>query len=127
MINPGELIFCVDYKNVPINPFPRNIAHRDHVWHRASDIWVVDPSRKNVLCHRRSANKDTHPSLFDSTFGGHLLADETPDKNAERELAEEIGVRVDHSCLNFVGIVPLIKQFEYQIVTYISCQMISRH
>lgn len=114
MINPTELIFCVDKENNPIEPLPRHIAHRDHIWHRTTDIWVTNSSHTKILCHKRSANKDTHPSLLDSTFGGHLLAGDTPEQNAERELSEEIGILVDHSCLRFVGIIPFIKQFEYQ-------------
>jgi isopentenyldiphosphate isomerase len=114
MINPSELIFCVDEKNNPIQSLPRTIAHRNHIWHRTTDIWVTNPSRAQILCHKRSAKKDAYPSLFDPTFGGHLLAEDTPQQNAERELSEEIGIQVDRVCLRFIGIIPLVKQFEYQ-------------
>ncbi len=114
MINPSELIFCVDEENTAIQPLPRHIAHRDRIWHRTTDIWVMNPSQTQILCHKRSEKKDTYPSLFDSTFGGHILADETPEKNAERELSEEIGITVDNTYLRFVSIIPLKKIFEYQ-------------
>jgi isopentenyldiphosphate isomerase len=114
MINPSELIFCVDEKNNPIQSLPRNIAHRDHIWHRTTDIWVRNPTGTKILCHKRSAKKDADPSLFDSTFGGHLLAEETPEQNAQRELTEELGIVIDTTCLRFVSIIPLIEQFEYQ-------------
>ncbi len=114
MINPDELIFCVDEQNNPIQPLPLSVAHRDHIWHRSTDIWVTNPLHTQVLCHKRSAKKDTHPSLLDSTFGGHLLAEETPEQNTVRELSEEIGIGVDTTCLNFVSIIPLTEQFEYQ-------------
>lgn len=114
MINPDELLFCVDVSNHPTHPHPRSIVHSDHIWHRTTEIWVTNPSYTQVLCHKRSAKKDTHPSLLDPTFGGHILSRETPEQNAERELSEEMGIIIDTTCLQFVSTVKYKEQFEYE-------------
>lgn len=113
----------MDEENNPICALSRSTAHRDKIWHRTTDIWVTDASHAKILCHKRSAKKDTHPNLFDSTFGGHLLAGENPEQSAARELEEEMRIRVDHSCLQYVEIVRLVDQHEYEYRYSYQCKV----
>ncbi|MEX2028301.1 MAG: NUDIX domain-containing protein, partial [Candidatus Curtissbacteria bacterium] len=75
MINSQELIFMVDENNNPVSPLAREIAHGQGLWHRSCDIWVVN-SKGEILCQRRSMKKDVKPGLWESYFGGHVLAGE---------------------------------------------------
>ena len=54
---------------------------------------VVRSSAGDVLVHRRAAWKDIYPSRWDVAAGGVLQAGEGWEVAAERELAEELGVR----------------------------------
>jgi isopentenyldiphosphate isomerase len=48
-----------------------------------------------VLLQKRSMLKDLSPGLWDSSCSGHLDSGEDYDAAARRELAEEIGVRLE--------------------------------
>lgn len=104
MINKNELIFAVDENNNPIEPVERQKAHADGIWHRTTNIVVIN-SKDDILCHKRSILKDTGPGLWDSCFGGHLLAGEDSLINAQEELNEEVGLDVNPKDLEFLGIV----------------------
>lgn len=61
--------------------------------HRAVFVAVLDDDGR-LLVHRRSADKDLWPGWWDVCVGGVLTAGEGWVAGAERELAEELGVRV---------------------------------
>lgn len=96
MINPQESLFVVDENNNPIEPLPRNTAHKKNAWHRTTGIWVVNDN-KQILCQKRSMQKDQHPGEWEAYFGGHLGPNEDSTESAVRELSEELGqsIRVD--------------------------------
>jgi 8-oxo-dGTP pyrophosphatase MutT (NUDIX family) len=71
---------------------PRWRVRRDNLPHAATGVLVRRPTGE-VLVHRRAAAKDLWPGAEDCAFGGVVLAGETPDEAAHRELAEEAGVR----------------------------------
>jgi isopentenyldiphosphate isomerase len=70
---------------------PRSHVRRENLPHAATCVVVRRPDGR-VLVHRRSAGKDLWPGLLDCAIGGVVLAGETPEHTATRELAEEIGV-----------------------------------
>jgi isopentenyl-diphosphate delta-isomerase type 1 len=70
----------------------RREVHARGWWHRAVHVLVFDPPGR-VLLQKRSLLKDLSPGLWDSSCSGHLDAGEDYDAAAQRELAEEIGVR----------------------------------
>ena len=70
---------------------PRSRVRRENLPHAAAFV-VVRRSDGRVLVHRRSAGKDLWPALLDCANGGVVLAGETPERAARRELAEEVGV-----------------------------------
>lgn len=92
MINPKELLFTVDENNQPIQPVARSTAHKNGVWHRSANVWVL--SGDKVLCQKRSAQKDTNPGKWEACFGGHLGPEDTYLTAAKRETAEELGIQV---------------------------------
>ncbi len=69
MINKEELIFAVDENNNPIEPISRENAHKNGIWHRISDIWIIN-KKKQVLVQKRSALKDTNPGKWEAFVGG---------------------------------------------------------
>ena len=62
--------------------------------HRCTFV-VVRSTAAEVLIHRRSEHKDMWPGRWDLTCGGVVAAGEAWDDAAQRELAEELGVRGD--------------------------------
>jgi isopentenyldiphosphate isomerase len=101
MINKDEIIFAVDKNNQPIGPVARKKAHAEGIWHRTSDVVVVN-SKKEILCNKRSMHKDNSPGKWDVYFGGHVSAGTEPLECAIRELEEETGLMASESDLEFV-------------------------
>ncbi|WBB62968.1 NUDIX domain-containing protein [Streptomyces sp. WMMC500] len=71
---------------------PRSRMRARNLPHAAVKILVRDASGQ-VYVHRRTDTKDVYPGLHDAWAGGVIAAGEEPDTAAERELAEELGVK----------------------------------
>lgn len=72
----------------------RGLVHRDGDLHGASHVFVIRrvAAKLQVLMQKRSADKDSFPSCWDTSAAGHLDVGEDFDKAAVRELREELGV-----------------------------------
>ena len=68
----------------------RGIAHSKAIWHRATDVWVVNGTK--VLCQQRSLKKDTNPGKWQTNFGGHAAPGQSYVSCAKQELFEETGI-----------------------------------
>lgn len=112
MINPDELIFCVDQDNNPIEPQLKTYAHEHGIWHRNSHIWVHDGQGK-ILCHQRSALVPTNALRWEPFFGGHNAPHATPLDTAVTELREEIGLEVSGANLNFMQLEKYLHGHEF--------------
>jgi isopentenyl-diphosphate Delta-isomerase len=88
-----EWFDVVNERDQVIRRATRREVHATGLWHRAVHIMVFD-ARGRVFLQKRSMLKDLSPGLWDSSCSGHLDAGEDYDAAAERELGEEIGVRV---------------------------------
>jgi 8-oxo-dGTP pyrophosphatase MutT (NUDIX family) len=75
----------------PTGTAARARVRRENLPHAATAV-LVRRRTGEVLVHRRSAAKDLWPGLLDCAFGGVVLAGETPEAAALRELAEEAGI-----------------------------------
>lgn len=84
----------------------RGVAHRDGRLHGTAHIWLTrksDSRKTEVLVQKRSKEKESYPECYDISCAGHLQAGDEYETGAVRELAEELGITVDKSQLEFVG------------------------
>jgi isopentenyldiphosphate isomerase len=115
MINNDELLFVVDKNNNPIEPKPRKEVHEKGYWHRNSHVWIIN-SQKEILCQKRSLLKDSNPGKWEPFFGGHLSAGVKYIDNAQTELEEELGIKIDLRKLSLWQIYKCIPAHEFQAV-----------
>ena len=87
----------------PIGRKPKPDVHRDGDWHRAAHVWFITPGG-GILLQKRSMRKENHPGYWDVSCAGHVSAGETAIESAVRECEEELGLRVDPSELELIGI-----------------------
>jgi isopentenyldiphosphate isomerase len=59
--------------------------------HRGVAILVRNPAGE-IYVHRRTTTKDVFPDMYDMVVGGMVIAGESYEETARRELAEELGV-----------------------------------
>lgn len=86
-----EIIQIVDRQNRKTLHLPRSIMRRDRLIHRACYILVFNDTNE-LFVQRRTRGKDIYPGYWDVAAGGVVLADESYEVSAGRELAEELGV-----------------------------------
>ena len=87
-----EIVMVVDGDNRPLAELPRHRVRSENLPHRATFIFVFDHAGR-VLVQRRTAIKDIYPSHYDLAAGGVVAAGESYEECAEREAAEELGIR----------------------------------
>jgi 8-oxo-dGTP pyrophosphatase MutT (NUDIX family) len=86
-----EIILIVDENNNETGSAPRNIMRARGLPHRASYILVFNRSGE-LFVQKRTMTKDIYPGYYDIAAGGVVLAGESYDQSAVRELAEELGI-----------------------------------
>ena len=87
-----EWFDVVDERDEVTGRATRGEVHRLGLRHRAVHVLVFN-KHGEVLLQQRSAWKDAHPGVWDSSVAGHLDAGEDYPDAAVRELAEEMGIR----------------------------------
>ncbi|XOF34813.1 MAG: NUDIX hydrolase YfcD [Candidatus Electrothrix sp. YB6] len=93
MYTPGEeIVLLVDENNRELGEVPRRLMREQRLIHRASYILVFNRAGE-LFIQKRTASKDIYPGYWDVAAGGVVQAGETYEESAERELAEELGVR----------------------------------
>ncbi len=92
MGSADELVVIVDQQNNEIDAVKRGEMRAGHLTHRATYILVFN-SRGELCVQKRTHTKDVFPGYYDVAAGGVVLAGETYEEGAERELAEELGIR----------------------------------
>lgn len=91
--SPGdELVAIVDRDNRVVGSTTRREMRARSLFHRATYLLVFD-SRGRVFLQKRTPTKDVFPGCWEPVAGGVVLAGETYEEGAERELAEELGIR----------------------------------
>ncbi len=94
MYNPGaEIVQIVDLDNNAIDAVPRKVMRQQGLIHRACYILVFN-EQGQLFLQKRTDTKDLYPSCWDIAAGGVVLAGESYELSAERELLEELGVSV---------------------------------
>ncbi|HZX53347.1 MAG TPA: NUDIX domain-containing protein, partial [Ilumatobacteraceae bacterium] len=88
---PEELVDIVDDDDRVVATVTRREMRANRLQHRGVGVAVMATDGR-LLIHRRSAVKDVWPGWWDLAAGGVVLAGETYEEAARRELAEELGV-----------------------------------
>lgn len=80
-------------------------AHRGGLFHPTVHVWIYN-SKREILLQKRSENKKTFPGKWDVSVAGHISAGDLPIDTAIRECEEELGLNIDRSALELIGILP---------------------
>jgi len=92
-MNPAdEIVLIVDEQNQEVAQVSRRVMREGGLIHRACYILVFNRQRE-IFVQRRTMSKDLYPGYLDVATGGVVLAGESYELAAKRELAEELGVR----------------------------------
>lgn len=86
-----ERVDVIDESGRTVGVVTRRAMRAGRLPHRCTYILVFDGAGR-LFVHLRTPTKDVYPSHWDVTVGGVLLAGETFDEGAAREIREELGV-----------------------------------
>lgn len=87
-----EIVTIVDEHNNVVGTAPRREMRARRLPHRSTYILVFN-SQGELYVQKRTLTKDVYPGYYDPVTGGVVLAGETYEQGAVRELAEEMGIR----------------------------------
>jgi 8-oxo-dGTP pyrophosphatase MutT (NUDIX family) len=87
-----EIVAIVDERNTVVGAVPRREMRAKRLPHRSTYILVFN-SRGELYIQKRTMTKDVFPGYHDTAAGGVVLAGESYEQGAERELEEEMGIR----------------------------------
>ncbi|MEN8189654.1 MAG: NUDIX hydrolase YfcD [Thermodesulfobacteriota bacterium] len=91
MHSTDEIVQVVDRDNKETGAVSRKVMRAQALIHRACYILVFNDAGELYL-QKRTETKDLYPGCWDVAAGGVVLAGESYEKSAVRELAEELGV-----------------------------------
>lgn len=95
--NDGNELLCqVTAEDVLVGPITRVECHGspERPWHRSTRAYLFDPQGR-LLLSQRSLNQKIAPGKWCFTAGGHVPYGLSYVGAAEKEVFEELGVRVD--------------------------------
>lgn len=72
---------------------PRHEALAREAWCRSTNVFIMN-SHGEILCHKRSMQKERMPGAWYTHLGGHVGLGETCDSNALKEVMEEAGIDI---------------------------------
>ncbi len=88
-----EFLYLVDEDDNVLGSVDRDEAHRTLALHRSGISFILN-SKREVFLQYRAKTKKTFPGLYDASSSFHVAFGEGYQEAADRELAEEIGIRV---------------------------------
>ena len=91
-MSASEIITIVDENNRVIGEATRAEMRTQGLCHRACYILVFN-RHDELFLQKRTTTKDIYPGYFDVAAGGVVLAGESYEISAQRELEEELGIR----------------------------------
>ncbi len=86
-----EVVTIVDEQNNVVGAIPRREMRARRLPHRATYILVFNPQGE-LYVQKRTHAKDVFPGYYDVAAGGVVLAGESYEEGAIRELDEELGI-----------------------------------
>src|SRR5262245_39916002 len=87
-----EIVAIVDDHNTVVGAAPRHEMRAQRLPHRSTYILVFN-SQGELYVQKRTLTKDVFPGYYDVAAGGVVLASESYEQGAMRELEEEMGIR----------------------------------
>ncbi len=87
-----EIVTIVDEHNKVLGAVPRREMRAKNLPHRSTYILVFN-AQGELYVQKRTMTKDVFPGYYDPAAGGVILAGESYEQGAVRELAEEMGIR----------------------------------
>jgi 8-oxo-dGTP pyrophosphatase MutT (NUDIX family) len=87
-----EVVVIVDEHNHIVGAAPRREMRAKRLRHRSTYILVFN-CEGELYVQKRTLTKDVFPGYYDVAAGGVVLAGETYEQGAARELEEEMGIR----------------------------------
>ena len=99
-----EMIGIYNERDEYIGKVTRREMWQKKLIHRCTFIIVIN-HKKEILVQTRSLNKDFCPGYLEAVVGGRVKDGENVDESAERELFEELGIKIkdNNNILNFFG------------------------
>lgn len=85
-------------------------AHKKGLWHPVAHLWIYNSEGK-VLMQKRAPEKLVWPNLWDVAVAGHIAAGDSAESTVIREALEELGIKVGHNQIKFIG----NTNFEYEM------------
>lgn len=105
-----ELVDILDEKgNYTARTAMKSEAHQLGLFHPTVHVWCFSKNGK-ILLQQRGKDKSTYPLKWDVSVAGHIGAGESPEISAFREVQEEIGVAIDVSGLDKIGVFKIEKK-----------------
>lgn len=92
--DPSEHMDVVDESDEVIGRDTRANVHARHAIHRGVHVFVVNQAGE-LLLQRRAVTKRDYPGYWDASVGGQVMAGESYEQAAIRELREELGCRAE--------------------------------
>ena len=86
-----ETVAIVDEHNKVVGAVPRREMRTKNLPHRSTYILVFN-TQGELYVQKRTMTKDVFPGYYDPAAGGVVLAGESYEQGAVRELAEEMGI-----------------------------------
>ena len=91
MSTADEIVAIVDEHNNVVGAAPRREMRAQRLPHRSTYILVFN-SQGALYVQKRTMTKDVFPGYYDPATGGVVLASESYEESAKRELAEELSI-----------------------------------
>ena len=92
MNTDDEIVTIVDDNNNVVGALPRREMRHQRLPHRSTYVLVFN-SQGDLYVQKRTQTKDVFPGYYDPMTGGVVLAGESYEAGALRELEEEMGIR----------------------------------
>ena len=97
-----ELFDVVNERDVIIGTAFRGDVHRNpNLIHRSIAV-IVFNDKGEILLQKRSLTKDTYPGYWTASCTGHVRSGESYEEAAAQEMAEELGLAIHPSALQFL-------------------------
>ncbi|MFA6602565.1 MAG: NUDIX domain-containing protein [Candidatus Shapirobacteria bacterium] len=100
-----ELLWEVNDNDEVVGSISREECHNEtrKPWHRSTHVYLFD-SKGNLYLSQRSFSKDTAAGKWTVSAGGHVKYGDEPLVTAQRELEEELGVKVNLTLIDKIKI-----------------------